>query len=141
MRAVGGIVYLLATAYWAFFMAMVQGLTCDDSCTAPQFAQDWGDNRDAWQYGVVGWLGAAGLGLAIIALALSLVRRWLGMLVLTLHGAVFTINCLVFYLGRHIYGSFVPFALGASLVAAAGFTAVGGRFRAAREAPNAHASQ
>src|ERR687887_1283105 len=106
MRALSAIVYFLATAYWAFLMAMTQALTCDDACTAPQFARDWHDNPDSWQYGVVGWLGAAGLGLAVLALALSFVRRWLGVFLLTMHAAVFTANCLVLYLGRHIYGSF-----------------------------------
>jgi hypothetical protein len=127
MRVLAGLVYLVATTVWAFKMAMVQDLRCDDSCTAAGFARDWHDNADSWQYGVVGWLGAAGLGLALLAVALSFRRRWLGLAALFLHGAVFTANCLVLYLGRSIYGSFVPFVLGATVVALAGFVAVGGQ--------------
>ena len=109
-------------------MAMAQALRCDDACTAAQFARDWHDNVDSWQYGVIGWLGAAGLGLALLALALSFLRRRLGLAALVLHGAVITANCLVLYLGRTIYGSFVPFALGATVVAVAGFVAVAGSY-------------
>ena len=94
LRLFAGLVYLLATALWAFYTAMAQALRCDDGCTAAQFARDWHDNVDSWQYGVVGWLGAAGLALAVLAVALSFLRRWLGLAALVLHGAVFTANCL-----------------------------------------------
>jgi hypothetical protein len=125
-RTFAAVIYLGASLWWALLMALRQAMRCDDSCTAPEYARSWRDNVDAWQYGVIGWLGAAGLTLAVLAVALSPVRRWAGFGLLAAHGAVFTINCLVLYLGRPIYGSFVPFALTASFVAAAGFVAVGG---------------
>lgn len=122
-------IYLGASICWALLMGLVQAMRCDDSCSAPQYARSWRDNVDAWQYGLIGWLGLAGLTLAILAISLSVVRRWLGFGLLAAHAFVFTVNCLVFYLGRPIYSSFVPFALGASFVALCGFVAVGGRLQ------------
>ena len=119
-------VYLGASLLWALLMGINQSMRCDDTCTAPQYARSWRDNVDAWQYGIIGWLGLAGLTLALLAVALSFVRRWAGLALLAVHALVFTINCLVFYVGRPIYSSLVPFALAASFVAACGFVAVGG---------------
>jgi hypothetical protein len=125
-RALAGVIYLGASLLWALLMALSQSMRCDDSCTASQYARSWRDNVDAWQYGVIGWIGLAGLTLAVLAVSLSFVRRWAGFVLLAGHAVVFTINCLVFYVGRPIYSSFVPFALAASFVAASGFVAVGG---------------
>jgi hypothetical protein len=134
-RAFAGVIYLGATLIWALLMGLNQAMRCDDSCTAAQYARSWRDNVDSWQYGVIGWLGLAGLTLAVLAVSLSFARRWIGFGLLAAHASVFTANCLVFYLGRPIYSSFVPFALVASLVAAAGFVAVRGWSRQ-REAPH-----
>ena len=133
-RALGAVIYLGASLLWALLMGLNQAMRCDDSCTAPQYARSWRDNVEAWQYGVIGWLGLAGLTLAVLAVALSFARRWAGFGLLAAHASVFTVNCLVFYVGRPIYSSFIPFALVASFVAAAGFVAVGGWSRQS-EAP------
>jgi hypothetical protein len=127
MRFLARFVYLAASLWWAFLMVRTQSLRCDDSCVARP--QEWRDDVNAWQYGVVGWLGAAGLLLAIIAVAL---RRGFGVMAVLVHGAVFTANCLILYLGRSIYGTFIPFALGATVVFAAGLSATGGLPRKVR---------
>ena len=134
-RVVAAVIYLGASLVWALLMGLGQAMRCDDSCTAPQYARSWRDNVDAWQYGVIGWIGLAGLTLAVLAVSLSFVRRWAGFGLLVAHASVFTINCLVFFVGRPIYSSFVPFALVACFVAGAGFVAVGGR-SPQREAPH-----
>ena len=64
--------YLGCTLVWAGLMELAVALKCDDGCGA---GSDWTDNAHAWQYGTIGWLGVAGLALAVVALFLSLVRR------------------------------------------------------------------
>ena len=123
MRLLARIVYLAASLWWALFMVMSQAMHCDDACVArPSY---WREDDDAWQWGYIGWLGAAGLGLAILAVSLSFARRRLAVAAVIAHAGVFTANCLIFYLGARIYGSFIPFAVGATVVFVAALTAVG----------------
>jgi hypothetical protein len=121
-RIFGALVYLGFTLVWAGLMALVVGLKCDDSCSA---GGDWTDNVHAWQYGAIGWLGAAGLALALIAVVLSLFRRHLGLAALAAHALVFTTNVVILLAGT---GNGVPLVLlgPAAFAAAAGFVAVGG---------------
>ena len=125
-RIFGALVYLGCTLLWAGLMALALVMKCDDSCGA---GDDWTDNVHAWQYGAIGWLGAAGLGLAVLALVLSLFRRELGLAALAAHAVVFATNAVILLAGP---GTSVPLVVvgPAALAAAAGFVAVGGPRRA-----------
>src|SRR5262245_36850904 len=95
VRAAGTIVYLGGTLLWAGLMALTAALRCDDSCTGPRYESNWSDNPDAWQYGVVGWLGLAGLCLSLVAIVLSWFRRPLGVAAFGAHLGVFTVNLVI----------------------------------------------
>ncbi|SRR6266496_816359 len=128
VRLTSAAVYLAGTAAWALATGVFAALGCDDACGAPPY-RDWRENPDAWQYGVIGWMGVAGLAIAIVAVIASWFRRRLGIAAFCVHASLFVANGVVLVDGvthRTVPALFVFAVLS---VAVAGALAVSGRTR------------
>src|SRR5690242_12162588 len=96
-RATCAVIYLGATGVWTVLMGVSAALRCDENCNDRGFHDGWRSNADAWQWSALGWLGLAGLALAIIALVLSRFRRGLGIAGLFAHAGIFSLNALIIW--------------------------------------------
>ncbi len=74
-RLLIGLAYLAGTGVWLLASFLTDALRCDDSCRAPQYATDWGDLVDAWQWRAVLVCGVVGGIAALIVVALSIAHR------------------------------------------------------------------